>query len=156
VSARAPHDFLGIDVNGMTMQVTTTGNDSAHVILRGTKQGPNYHAEHVAEAARLLSEKGIAASVVVDASHDNSSQNPDNQLSVIKDLSQQVAKGSRAVRGVLIESNINHGKQKHDVHNPGPLEYGVSITDGCVDLGETVEMFDMLSAGVRQRRRMAA
>jgi 3-deoxy-7-phosphoheptulonate synthase len=34
VSARAPHEFLGVDHHGMSAQLSTAGNGTAHVILR--------------------------------------------------------------------------------------------------------------------------
>jgi 3-deoxy-7-phosphoheptulonate synthase len=67
VAARAPHEFLGIDRHGMTAQLSTTGNETGHVILRGDKDGPNYSAAHVAETRALLARRGLPEVVVIDA-----------------------------------------------------------------------------------------
>ena len=48
VAARAPHEFLGVDAHGVSAQLSTTGNRTGHVILRGDRSGPNHSAEHVA------------------------------------------------------------------------------------------------------------
>ena len=58
VAARAPHEFLGVDRHGMTAQLSTTGNETAHVILRGDKHGPNYSATHIAETRRSCASGG--------------------------------------------------------------------------------------------------
>src|SRR3954452_9963933 len=54
MTSRAPHEFLGVDRHGMTIQLSTTGNDSGHVILRGDNNGPNYSAAHVADTTAKL------------------------------------------------------------------------------------------------------
>lgn len=156
VSARSAHDFLGIDVNGMTSQITTSGNLTAHPILRGASTGPNYTADHIAELALLMEAKGLLPTAVVDVSHDNSGKNPARQIEGLTDVARQVAAGQAAIRGVMIESHLMAGRQPHDVNQPRPLEYGVSITDGCVDLGDTAEMLAMLADASRQRRALAA
>src|SRR3712207_7043838 len=45
---------LGVDRHGMAAQLSTTGNDSGHVVLRGAKDGPNYSAEHIADLRARL------------------------------------------------------------------------------------------------------
>jgi 3-deoxy-7-phosphoheptulonate synthase len=55
-AARAEHCFLGIDHDGKTCVMNTRGNEFSHLILRGGRMGPNYSAEHLAEASRLLQE----------------------------------------------------------------------------------------------------
>ena len=37
--------FLGIDNNGLACRVSTTGNKNVHIILRGSKNTPNYYPE---------------------------------------------------------------------------------------------------------------
>ncbi|MCK9590334.1 MAG: 3-deoxy-7-phosphoheptulonate synthase, partial [Terrimicrobiaceae bacterium] len=53
-SARAPHSFLGIDQDGATSIVKTTGNPDSHVVLRGGRNGANYHPPQVASACETL------------------------------------------------------------------------------------------------------
>jgi 3-deoxy-7-phosphoheptulonate synthase len=152
VAARAPHEFLGVDRHGMTAQLSTTGNDTAHVILRGDKSGPNYSAEHVADTKRRLAARGLPEVVVVDASHGNSQKNHLRQIEVVRDLAAQIAGGEQGIRGVMVESNLLAGRQDLDQRNPGDLRYGVSVTDACVDPETTATMLAELAGAVRARR----
>ena len=152
VTARAPHEFLGVDHHGVSAQLSTTGNDTGHVILRGAKDGPNYSAAHIADTKRRLSARGLPEVVVVDASHGNSQKNHLRQIDVVRDLAEQVAGGERAVRGVMVESNLVAGRQDLERGDPGSLEYGKSVTDACVDLPTTEAMLAELAAATRARR----
>jgi 3-deoxy-7-phosphoheptulonate synthase len=152
IAARAPHEFLGVDRHGMTAQLSTTGNETGHVILRGDKHGPNYSAAHVAATRLKLRARGLPEVVVVDASHGNSQKNHLRQLDVVHDLAGQIAGGERAIRGVMLESNLVAGRQDLDQADPGALEYGRSVTDACVDLDMTVAMLDELARATRTRR----
>ena len=156
VSARAPHEFLGVDRHGMTAQLSTAGNDTGHVILRGDKLGPNYSAAHIADTKRRLAERGLPEVVVVDASHGNSQKNHLRQIDVVRDLAGQIAGGERAIRGVMVESNLVAGRQDLDRDDPGSLEYGKSVTDACVDPATTEAMLAELAEAVRARRGTAA
>jgi 3-deoxy-7-phosphoheptulonate synthase len=152
LTARSPHEFLGVDQHGVTAQLSTTGNDTCHVILRGDKNGPNYSATHIAETRRKLAERGLPEVVVVDASHGNSQKNHLRQIDVVHDLAGQVAAGERAIRGVMIESNLVAGRQDLDRRSPGSLQYGVSVTDACVDPGTTEKLLAELAEAARTRR----
>jgi len=152
IAARAPHEFLGVDSHGMTAQLSTTGNETGHVILRGDKHGPNYSAEHIARTTAKLRERGLPEVVVVDASHGNSQKNHLRQIDVVRDLAGQIAGGEQAIRGVMVESNLVAGRQDLDQRNPGALEYGKSVTDACVDPDMTLAMMEELAAAVRARR----
>ena len=152
IAARAPHEFLGVDRHGMTAQLSTTGNETGHVILRGDKHGPNYSAAHIAATTAKLTERGLPAVIVVDASHGNSQKNHLRQLDVVHDLAGQIAAGEPAIRGVMLESNLVAGRQNLDQQHPGALEYGKSVTDACVDLDMTAAMLGELAAAVRARR----
>ena len=153
IAARAPHEFLGVDRHGMTAQLSTTGNETGHVILRGDKHGPNYSAAHVADTMEKLVKRGLPAVVVVDASHGNSQKNHLRQIDVVTDLAAQIAAGGSAIRGVMLESNLVAGRQDLDQRHPGALEYGKSVTDACVDLDMTAAMLDELAEAARARRR---
>jgi 3-deoxy-7-phosphoheptulonate synthase len=152
LTARAPHEFLGVDSHGVSAQLSTTGNDTAHVILRGTADGPNFSAAHVADVTRRLAARGLPEAVVVDASHGNSGKDHRRQPGVVADLAGQVAAGQRAIRGVMIESNLAEGRQDLDQAHPERLEYGVSVTDSCVDLPTTEALLAELADAVRARR----
>jgi 3-deoxy-7-phosphoheptulonate synthase len=152
VTARSPHEFLGVDAHGISAQLSTTGNDTGHVILRGTKNGPNYSAAHIADLRERLAERGLPQVVVVDASHGNSQKNHLRQIEVVRDLAEQIAGGQSAIRGVMVESNLVAGRQDLDQRDPGSLVYGRSVTDACVDLPTTEAMFEELAAAARARR----
>jgi 3-deoxy-7-phosphoheptulonate synthase len=156
IAARAPHEFLGIDRHGISAQLSTTGNETGHVILRGDRHGPNYSAAHVADTTAKLLHRGLPAVVVVDASHGNSQKNHLRQIEVVHDLAGQIAGGERAIRGVMLESNLVAGRQNLDQRNPAALEYGRSITDACVDLATTEALLADLSGAVRERRAVDA
>jgi 3-deoxy-7-phosphoheptulonate synthase len=153
LTARAPHEFLGVDQHGVSAQLSTTGNDTAHVILRGDKDGPNYSAAHVADTRRRLAARDLPEVIVVDASHGNSQKNHLRQIDVVSDLAGQIAAGEQALRGVMIESNLVAGRQDLDRRHPESLEYGLSVTDACVDPATTEAMLAELAAAVRERRR---
>src|SRR4051794_41096485 len=152
LTARAAHEFLGVDHHGVSAQLSTTGNDTGHVILRGGKDGPNYSAAHIADTRRRLAERGLPEVVVVDASHGNSQKNHLRQIDVVRDLAGQVAAGERAIRGVMVESNLVAGRQDLDQRHPESLEYGKSVTDACVDLGTTEVMLAELAEAAQVRR----
>jgi 3-deoxy-7-phosphoheptulonate synthase len=152
LTARAPHEFLGVDHHGVSAQLSTTGNDTAHVILRGTAEGPNFSAAHVADVTRRLAARGLPEAVVVDASHGNSGKDHRRQPGVVADLAGQVAAGQRAIRGVMVESNLAEGRQDLDQAHPERLAYGVSVTDSCVDLPTTEALLAELADAVRARR----
>ena len=53
-SARTPHSFLGIDQDGVTSIIRTTGNPVGHIVLRGGRSRPNYDAASIREAEAKL------------------------------------------------------------------------------------------------------
>lgn len=148
-AARAPHRFLGIDNDGKTCIVSTRGNDMGHLILRGGRTGPNYDAESVAKAASMLQAADLPARFVVDCSHANSNKDYTRQPEVWNDVIQQRANGNKTIVGLMLESNINAGQQKLGA-DPSQLEYGVSITDGCISFEQTEDLlksaFEQLSS----------
>jgi 3-deoxy-7-phosphoheptulonate synthase len=152
MTARAPHQFLGVDQHGVSAQLSTTGNDTGHVILRGDKDGPNYSAAHIADTKRRLAARGLPEAVVVDASHGNSQKDHLRQIDVVRDLAGQVAAGERGIRGVMLESNLVAGRQDLDRAHPEALEYGTSVTDACVDLATTEGLLAELAEAARVRR----
>ena len=74
VAAMTEHVFFGIDDDGLVSVVKTTGNPASHLVLRGGKAGPNYDAQSVASAQRLLKGRGLVPNLVVDCSHANSNK----------------------------------------------------------------------------------
>jgi 3-deoxy-7-phosphoheptulonate synthase len=148
-AAQAPHHFLSVTKGGHSAIVSTTGNEDCHIILRGGRQ-PNYDAASVDAASKGLAEAGIPARLMIDFSHGNSSKNPQKQLDVGRDIAQQLATGEQRIFGVMMESHLKGGRQ--DLVPGKPLQYGVSITDGCVGWEESRALLDELAEAVRKRR----
>ncbi|XXH00745.1 hypothetical protein Hte_007095 [Hypoxylon texense] len=150
-AASRPHTILGVDDNGHLVPRLSSGNADTFVILRGGSCGPNYSSEHVRDAEASLLKSGKDARVVIDCSHGNSSKDYRNQSKVAASIAAQVSVGSN-ITGVMIESNINEGRQDIPANPSKDLAYGVSVTDGCVGWEETEKILDMLSLAVQQRR----
>ncbi|MEC4723213.1 3-deoxy-7-phosphoheptulonate synthase [Noviherbaspirillum sp. CPCC 100848] len=139
LSASHPHSFLGINGQGKVSIVRTSGNRYGHVVLRGGDGRPNYDTVSVAMAEQALAKAKLPANIVVDCSHANSFKNPDLQPLVMADVVHQVRLGSKSLVGVMIESNIVGGKQSIPA-DLSKLQYGCSVTDGCVGWETTEKM----------------
>src|SRR5437899_249072 len=72
VAARTPHNFLGIDQDGVTSIIRTTGNPVGHIVLRGGRARPNYDADSLRESKEKLLHEGLPSVLMVDCSHANS------------------------------------------------------------------------------------
>jgi len=153
-AAASGHTFLSVTKQGLSAIVETEGNNSTHVILRGSSKGPNYYADQVAAAGEKLRKAGLSPKLMIDCSHGNSSKQHQKQIEVGNDVAAQLADGptSQLIMGVMIESNINEGKQSVPVEGPAGLKYGISITDGCISLEQTFPLLDSLREGIRKRR----
>src|SRR3989442_7578037 len=152
-AAHAPHHFLSVTKAGHSAIVSTTGNEDCHIILRGGKQ-PNYDALSVDAAAKGLAEAGIAARVMIDFSHGNSSKNPQKQVDVGRSVATQIASGDERIFGVMVESHLKAGRQ--DLIPGKDLAYGLSITDACIGWEDSHTILDALADAVGQRRLKAA
>jgi 3-deoxy-7-phosphoheptulonate synthase len=148
-AAAAPHAFAGIDVDGGPAILHTRGNPDCHIILRGGTDAPNYEAGGVEGALAKLRAAGLPERVVIDVSHDNSGKDPGRQPLAAADVAEQVANGNGAIVGVMLESFLVAGRQDLD---SGPLTYGQSITDACMDWDATVAVLERLAGAVRARR----
>jgi 3-deoxy-7-phosphoheptulonate synthase len=134
-SARGAHSFIGIDQEGLTAIIRTTGNSLTHVVLRGG-EAPNYDAASIAQCERMLTSAGLPARVMVDCSHAQTNKDYTRQPAVLRALIDQIAAGNRSIMGVMLESNIEAGNQKLS-RDRSALKYGVSITDPCIDWATT-------------------
>jgi 3-deoxy-7-phosphoheptulonate synthase len=139
LSASNPHSFLGLNSEGRVAIVRTTGNAYGHVVLRGGDGKPNYDAVSIAVAEQALAKAKLAANIVVDCSHANSSKKPELQPLVMADIVNQIRNGNKSLLGVMIESNIEAGNQPIPA-DLSQLKYGCSVTDGCVDWASTEKM----------------
>ncbi|NOS68622.1 MAG: 3-deoxy-7-phosphoheptulonate synthase [Verrucomicrobia bacterium] len=138
-AARHRHSFLGLDEDGAISIVRTTGNPNGHVVLRGGRARTNYDAASIADAEATLTKYKLPAVMMVDCSHANSEKKHARQEDVWRSVIEQRANGTRSVIGVMVESHIHEGSQPF----PKPakeLQYGVSITDACLNWETTERM----------------
>ena len=133
-AATHPHHFLSVTKQGVSAIVATKGNGTCHVILRGSKAGPNHDAESVAKVVEQLRNAELEPYVMVDCSHGNSLKDHRNQPKVATEIADLLRSGAREIAGVMIESNLEEGNQKMP-EKPDQLVYGKSITDACNRLG---------------------
>lgn len=147
-AAAGSHHFLSVTKYGHAAIVETSGNSDCHIILRGGKE-PNYSAEHIKASEEILEKAGLPARIMVDMSHANSLKQFARQKSVCQDICEQIKNGNESIFGVMIESNLIEGNQKHE---PGKeLEYGLSITDACIGFDDTEQCLEELSNAVAAR-----
>jgi 3-deoxy-7-phosphoheptulonate synthase len=142
-SARKPHHFLGITQAGQSAVFRTKGNLYAHVVLRGGGGRANYDAVSIALAERELATAKLPASIVVDCSHGNSNKDPFVQPLVAENCAQQIVDGNRSIVGLMLESNLHAGSQRIP-ENLADLDYGVSVTDPCIDWDTTATLLRKL------------
>ncbi len=136
-SVASPHRFLGINSEGSVSIITTKGNPYAHVVLRGGNGKPNYDSVSVSICEQELVAAGIAPNIMIDCSHANSNKDHNLQPLVLDNVANQIIEGNTSIIGVMMESHLKGGNQKLS-SNPDDMEYGVSVTDACVDW-ETTE-----------------
>lgn len=148
-AAAAPHHFLSVTKHGHSAIVETKGNPYCHIILRGGK-APNYDADSVANVQSDLVKANYPEKLMIDFSHANSEKQFKKQLNVCANVSEQVANGNQSIFGVMIESHLNEGNQKlsKDLSN---LQYGISITDGCIGWEDTETALAQLNEAVMER-----
>jgi 3-deoxy-7-phosphoheptulonate synthase len=117
-------------------EVTTTGNELTHTILRGAvnKHGnnvPNYHYEDLNRLLEMYNTMELKyPACVIDANHSNSGKQYEQQIRITKEVMHSRRLNAdihKLVKGVMIESYIEEGCQKI-----GEGVYGKSITDPCL------------------------
>jgi len=152
-AAAGEHHFLSVTKHGVGGIVATKGNPHCHVILRGGSSGPNYDANSILRVEEQLLAAGLANRIMVDCSHANSGKDHEKQPEVAESLASQIADGNRAIFGLMMESFIVDGNQKHSQsQGSAGLVYGQSITDKCMSWERTEPLFEMLAEAVRKRR----
>lgn len=130
-AAQSSHNFIyrGWDVD-------TTGNELAHIILRGAvnKHGqniPNYHYEDLELVCKMYGERDLKnPAAIIDANHSNSGKKFEQQIRIVNEIMHNRRYSPEIrnlVKGVMIESYIEEGSQKI-----GEGIYGKSITDPCL------------------------
>jgi 3-deoxy-7-phosphoheptulonate synthase len=150
-ATRHPHSFLGMNEDGVTSIVRTTGNPHAHVVLRGGRAKTNYDAESIRAAEEKLVSEKLPPVLMVDCSHANSEKKFAKQEDVWHSVIQQRVEGTQSLIGLMVESHLHEGNQPIP-KDQGELKYGVSITDSCVGWETTERMlrwgYEALAAAI--------
>lgn len=150
-AAQHPHSFLGINREGRTSIIQTTGNPDVHIVLRGGSRKVNYHAEDIALTEESLKKNGLFPTIMVDCSHGNSNKDFQQQPKVLECVVRQVMDGNSSISGVMIESNLEAGSQKIAA-DLSQLKYGVSITDACIDWATTERVLLDVHSQLQKRK----
>jgi 3-deoxy-7-phosphoheptulonate synthase len=153
-SARHPHHFLGITQQGQSAVFRTRGNRYGHIVLRGGGGRPNYDSVSIALCERELEMAGLPGSIVIDCSHGNSNKDPGLQTLVAENVAHQILDGNRSIVGLMLESNLHWGCQPITT-NRADLQYGVSVTDACIDWETTEGLLQSLDTRLRSAPRFA-
>ncbi|MCE7003174.1 3-deoxy-7-phosphoheptulonate synthase [Kibdelosporangium philippinense] len=150
-AAAARHVVPGVNPSGLPAILHTVGNPDCHLVLRGGNNAPNHYPASVHSALAALRDAGQPARVVIDASHDNSRKDHNQQPVVAEEIAEQIKDGQRGIVGVMLESNLKAGRQ--DLRPGQPLTYGQSITDACIDFTTTQTVLHNLASATAARRR---
>lgn len=148
IAAQSSHTFI---YRGM--DVTTEGNELAHVILRGgvDKYGtciPNYHYEDLMRLYKLYNEKELKnPTAIIDANHSNSNKQYKEQTRIVSEVLHSRNYNpelKKLIKGVMIESYLEEGCQSID----SDRIYGKSITDPCLGWEDTWRLIDKIAESV--------
>jgi 3-deoxy-7-phosphoheptulonate synthase len=158
-TALSPHAFLGINQQGQTSLVRTTGNPYCHIVLRGGGGRPNYDSVSVRICEQALEKAGLPANLVIDCSHGNSYKDHNLQPLVVSDVTNQILNGNRSIVGLMLESHLFEGNQPIP-KDLSQLKYGVSVTDKCISWDTTerilTEAYSRLKYAIPERSLVAA
>ncbi|WP_372957420.1 3-deoxy-7-phosphoheptulonate synthase [Marinobacter sp.] len=132
-SAAHGHHRLGFSAEGQPAMITTVGNPDTHLVLRGGRGITNFDADSINAAVQALEAAGVSSAIMVDCSHDNACKRPERQPDIAREVLAQRLAGNRSIRGLMIESFLEHGRQDDSEE----LTYGLSITDPCLGWAET-------------------
>lgn len=142
LASKEKHSFLGVNINGRASIVNTNGNTNTCIVLRGDcNNGHNFDSENINITKKMLNEKNLNESIIVDVSHDNTlinnKKNYKEQINNVEIILNMWKSNDHTICGIMIESNINEDKQSI---NDKPLKYGISITDGCINIEDTYDL----------------
>ncbi len=152
-SAKHSHHFLGIDQDGQTCKVFSSGNSWGHIVLRGGRNYTNYDDESVQDAINQLALNQLTTSVIVDCSHGNSAKNHKRQEIVWRSVIEQRLAANNSLVGMMLESYIREGKQSVS-KNTKDLQYGLSVTDACIGWQQTAKILRQTYVALNQNQPM--
>ena len=95
---------------------------------------------------QALEKAGLPKNIIVDCSHANSHKNPELQPLVAENVASQIIEGNTSIVGIMLESHLHAGNQSIPESGASALQYGVSITDGCIDWDTTENSLRELAA----------
>jgi 3-deoxy-7-phosphoheptulonate synthase len=126
--------------------VQSQGNDSSHVVLRGSLSSPNYTPSWVQQTVQLSHHHGLKHRLLIDCSHDNNpSKDPTRQEDVFQSvLKQFIFEGNDQIMGLMIESHLCGGKQSFS----SPIHPAISLTDPCLDWEDTKRLIFSLNEAI--------
>ena len=148
-SASGSHHFLSVTKEGNSAIFSTSGNPYCHTILRGGSNKINYDEKSIDDVSVRLDKAGLPQQIIVDCSHANSLKDHKRQMVVVKDLANQLKKGEKRIKGLMIESNLVEGNQNI---NDDKLIYGKSVTDACIGWEDTEKALYILSEAIEKRK----
>lgn len=148
-AAARPHSFFGVNASGSAAMVRTVGNPDTHIVLRGGTRGTNFDETSVKAAVDSVAVRRVARPIMVDCSHGNSEKDHNRQPIVAEEILRQFQNGQQAIMGIMVESHLNEGRQ--DWSPDGRMQYGVSITDACVDWETTERLLNAAVTAVKAR-----
>jgi phospho-2-dehydro-3-deoxyheptonate aldolase len=141
--ARRPQIFLTHNEQGSPAFQETIGNPYTHLVLRGSKQGPNYTKEGIATAkTELAKHPQCTQRFLIDCAHDNSGKCLQKQVHIIKELIDTALYQEPAFLGLMLESFLEPGHQAWGEIN---RRRGVSITDPCLGWETTEALLTLLA-----------
>ena len=143
-----PHQFLGVTEQSLAAIISTKGNKTCHVILRGSSIGTNYDESNVLETCALLEKSNLNSRLMIDCSHGNSNKNHLNQPKVVDEISKQI-EHNNYICGVMLESFLEEGNQS--LTSKDTLKYGQSITDACMAWETTLPVLHQLAEAVEKK-----
>ncbi|MGX2951387.1 3-deoxy-7-phosphoheptulonate synthase [Ursidibacter sp. B-7004-1] len=142
------HSFLGISQTGQVTILHTKGNPDGHVILRGGKT-PNFESQYVQECEQALRKADLPEAIMIDCSHGNSNKDYRRQAIVAEDVLQQLLNGNKSIIGLMLESHLFAGNQSSEQPFE-QMQYGVSITDACIDWQTTETLLTHFAEQLRK------
>tara|TARA_B100000575_G_C23099420_1_gene634243 strand:- start:691 stop:1710 length:1020 start_codon:yes stop_codon:yes gene_type:complete len=141
IASNNKHTFLGINNESKACIIKTKGNKYSHIILRGGRVTTNYDKTSINNVVTSMTNNNLPINIVVDCSHGNSHKNYKNQPKVVDNIIEQFDSYNKIyIKGIMLESNINEGKQKISKN----LKYGVSVTDCCMSFETTEKVINKL------------
>lgn len=140
-AAASSQRFLGVNQEGRISLFTTKGNPHGHIILRGGSK-PNYDEASIHDVETALEQASIDPAVLIDCSHGNSNKDYRQQPLVAEEVLSQIKSGNRSIIGIMLESHLYEGNQSCEQVKKS-MQYGVSITDGCINWSTTEDLIAM-------------